>query len=246
MWTLYCNKTLMLEVSSPEQHAFNWSSTFLIPPRRYWSCENINFELRERNLKLRMLQAKCCKGCWCVWRSSSPPPFFCSFLTLDEKTHKKKKTTRFFYLATIFLPSCPHCWKHMGLARLNSDILRTFVLSKYPVLRVLTITIPMITGISPIPHTLPAYGQEIIPGIIGHLSRWGKWKCPWAFPDCGNEITMTKRRQVSRQWIPEDSWVFFFFNRITFVLLPLLSLQFYRHMSGFPTPPCLFCLHLPC
>lgn len=98
----------------------------------------------------------------------------------------------FFYLATIYLSSCflSHLSgkaveerKHEGLPRLNSDILmKTFLSSKYPVFRVPTITISVITEASArcltrFPPTVQRLSLELL--VICHVEGSGNVPGPF-------------------------------------------------------------------
>lgn len=169
MWRIYGNENIHFGRWLSEQRGFNFSSAIIILPQCWRSCEKTNSEPRGRNAKPRVLQAKIPKGL--VLCLKYKPQFFCSFLALDLLFlyvffiillffFRKVKQPRqhFFYLATIYLPSC-FCIhlsentvegrKHSGFPRLSSDILmRTFLWSKYQASRVPTITIAMITEAS--------------------------------------------------------------------------------------------------
>lgn len=186
-------------------------------------------------------------------RMKHKPPFSCSFLTLDLlliyvflDLKKKNETTEatFFYLATLFLPTSflihlsgktVKGRKDGGFPRLNSDVLmRMFLSSNYPVLKVPTITI----AVSARCHTrFPPTGQrwslELL--VICHVEGSGNvpgpfqivaMKLQWHDKTVAGEPAVNPWRSVS---------VFFFF----FSIGPLLfSFFFSLSQQLSPTGTC--------
>lgn len=183
-------------------------------------------------------------------RMKHKPPFSCSFLTLDLlliyvflDLKKKNETTEatFFYLATLFLPTSflihlsgktVKGRKDGGFPRLNSDVLmRMFLSSNYPVLKVPTITIAVITEASARCHTrFPPTGQrwslELL--VICHVEGSGNvpgpfqivaMKLQWHDKTVAGEPAVNPWRSVS---------VLFFF----FSIGPLLFSFFFLCLSS--------------
>lgn len=193
------------------------------------------------------------------------PQFFCSFLSLDllflyvffiiiNFFFRKVKQPRqhFFYLATIYLPSClcihlsgktVEGRKHGGFPRLSSDILmRTFLWSKYQASRVPTITIAMITEASARCLTcFPPTGQWLSLELLVICHVEGSGIVPGPFQIVAMKLQWhdktTAGEPMVNPWGSVSVFVFFFF-----LIGPLCTAFFflclsYRHMLGFPALP---------
>lgn len=198
----------------------------------------------------------------CVWNTSlsfsadfSPLIFyFFMFSLLLLIFFKKVKQPRqhFFYLATIYLPSC-FCIhlsgktvkgrKHGGFPRLISDILmRTFLWSKYQASRVPTITIGMITEASACCLTrFPPTGQWLSLELLVICHVEGSGIVPGPFQIVAMKLQWHDKTTAGEPtvypWGSVSVFVFYFFlNQTTLYCIFFLCLS-YRHMLGFPALP---------